>query len=605
MEPYFEKETRAVTSPSPPPFLACLACGRVTPVPPQLSTQAVVRCPHCHIEFSLKELMAEPTATWELVSDREQPELAPLTGVRLDGVVPAVSKHRSDAISVAEDEEEEVEADYADVEPSMQIGAPPRKLEGPLVGEFPDDPPKSSRTNTIAEDSDGELRSEENVQAASFGKPPFSQPPFGQPAVGQLDGGRSSYAPRSHERRARKKRPRSSPVWSVLQIALGGMAAIPISLLLMWHLLGTDIGDAAPWVAQYAPWIVPAKFRPYSSAPSLSGSRSQSAANANRSGSLPTLPAAEVDISVEMSDGIPDEFPTVEPRSLSEPSLSLEPASNHRRVTEPLSGAEPSMVEAELNNIVPEASLSEEVSPELAPVELEPTPLEICFARIRQTEQRLEEWPQAFNARLDDSKSRSQLSNLAHVTYGELTSLAVAIDELSAIDKIPAIDARLRAVREQLDRIGQQVEQEPEVRHLIQLGARFWVQQQLESRTAAIKDASGSETVAAESKAADEAPATANLVCGLAMTVELDSVMQSADGHWWLATPTLAAQLGEPPLEIRIPDDLTIAIPEGTLATGQSLFLLGTVRPLSEEADVGSNEAPQARPFVASYLYPL
>ncbi|MCA9181457.1 MAG: hypothetical protein KDA51_08385 [Planctomycetales bacterium] len=644
-----------MTSPSPPPFLACLACGRVTPLPPQISTRAVVRCPHCHTQFSLQDLLAEPTATWELVSDNEPDDLARVAGSQLDGVGPAVSNHRSPAMSAAD----ELEDDYTYVEPSMETEAPvspgaktvqmpgyetlaenwqeeeleeelfepvadilfdsnraasdstltqpldeyvehrieeapPRKLEGPLVGEFPDDPPHTTRWSPSPADSNLVSGSSETAQES-----------LDKPALGQSPGERPNDAPPSQNRRTRQSPPRRSPIWSVLQIILGGLAAIPISLLLMWHLLGTDVGEAAPWVAQYAPWIVPKKFHPYSPAPSHADFQPQTTFDPSGSGPLPVLPAADVDIAAELPDSVPDEFPTVEPRALSEPDLSLEATPNHRRSTDAFSAAEPTRDESELKNIVPGPSPRKESSTELAPVDLEPTLLEICFAGIRQTEQRLEEWPKAFKALRDDSNSRSQLAKLAHVTYGELTGLAMVIDEVSNNHEMSQVDAVLRAVRERLDRIGRLVKQESEVRGLIEKGSRFWVQNHLNSPMETLQDTDKSEAVAVKSKSAAASPATASPVYGLAMAVELDSVRQSADGQWWLATPTLATQLGEPTLEIRIPRDFTIAFPEDTLAKGQSLFLLGTVRPLPEEAVIGSNEAPQAQPFVASYIYPL
>ena len=58
--------------------------------------------------------------------------------------------------------------------------------------------------------------------------------------------------------RARKK---SNPVGTLLSVMGGGMAAIPISLLLMWYALGKDPLEAGPMVANVAPWIVPPKFR--------------------------------------------------------------------------------------------------------------------------------------------------------------------------------------------------------------------------------------------------------------------------------------------------------------------------------------------------------
>ncbi len=51
-------------------------------------------------------------------------------------------------------------------------------------------------------------------------------------------------------------------LWSVIQVILGGgAAAIPVTLLLLWYVVGKDVMDAGPTVARYAPWIVPKKFR--------------------------------------------------------------------------------------------------------------------------------------------------------------------------------------------------------------------------------------------------------------------------------------------------------------------------------------------------------
>ena len=62
------------------------------------------------------------------------------------------------------------------------------------------------------------------------------------------------------------KKPRASKgdkggFWSIIQVVLGGAAAIPVTLLLLWHVVGKDVMNAGPTVAQYAPWIVPKKFR--------------------------------------------------------------------------------------------------------------------------------------------------------------------------------------------------------------------------------------------------------------------------------------------------------------------------------------------------------
>ncbi len=58
--------------------------------------------------------------------------------------------------------------------------------------------------------------------------------------------------------RSRKK---GNPVGTLLSVVGGGMAAIPISILLMWYALGKDPLDAGPMVANLVPWIVPERFQ--------------------------------------------------------------------------------------------------------------------------------------------------------------------------------------------------------------------------------------------------------------------------------------------------------------------------------------------------------
>ncbi|MCA9193259.1 MAG: hypothetical protein KDB03_15920 [Planctomycetales bacterium] len=60
----------------------------------------------------------------------------------------------------------------------------------------------------------------------------------------------------------RYRRRSTSPIWTMLQIFIGGVAAVPIALTIIWHVIGTDIAGAGPWVGQHLPWLVPLKFRP-------------------------------------------------------------------------------------------------------------------------------------------------------------------------------------------------------------------------------------------------------------------------------------------------------------------------------------------------------
>lgn len=57
--------------------------------------------------------------------------------------------------------------------------------------------------------------------------------------------------------------PRNKPSFfkKVVPPILGGLAAFPIATAIMWYGLGRDIGSTGPFVAKYAPWIVPTKLQ--------------------------------------------------------------------------------------------------------------------------------------------------------------------------------------------------------------------------------------------------------------------------------------------------------------------------------------------------------
>lgn len=58
----------------------------------------------------------------------------------------------------------------------------------------------------------------------------------------------------------RPKKAAKSPIFEAIKIALGGLAALPISQLILWWAAGNDPFEMGPTVARYAPWIVPAQF---------------------------------------------------------------------------------------------------------------------------------------------------------------------------------------------------------------------------------------------------------------------------------------------------------------------------------------------------------
>jgi hypothetical protein len=64
-----------------------------------------------------------------------------------------------------------------------------------------------------------------------------------------------------------KRKKKGSAIGMLLSVVGGGFAAIPISILLMWHAMKIDPLDLGPVVASVAPWIVPANFQGSQSTP--------------------------------------------------------------------------------------------------------------------------------------------------------------------------------------------------------------------------------------------------------------------------------------------------------------------------------------------------
>jgi hypothetical protein len=95
------------------------------------------------------------------------------------------------------------------------------------------------------------------------------------------------FKPISHDEFQRRKRA-TKPAWMTLaQIVLGGAAAIPVSLLIIWHVLGKDIANAGPMVGQYAPWAVPKKFRQAKEVPEAFWGKPKAVPQLDRPSKLP------------------------------------------------------------------------------------------------------------------------------------------------------------------------------------------------------------------------------------------------------------------------------------------------------------------------------
>lgn len=124
-------------------------------------------------------------------------------------------------------------------DPAEKLAYPPRKLDPGVVVPVP------------AENVEGQL------SLAPFNP---DQDAISPPQPASLESIARTGSMSEYERRRRKQK---SPIWSVIPVVLGGVAAFPIALLIIWHVLGRDIGGLGPKVAEFAPWIVPKRFHPF------------------------------------------------------------------------------------------------------------------------------------------------------------------------------------------------------------------------------------------------------------------------------------------------------------------------------------------------------
>ena len=152
-----------------------------------------------------------------------------------------------------------------------------------------------------------------------------------------------------------KKKPQESPLKMLFSVVGGGIAAVPIAILLMWYVLGKDPLKAGPVVAQLVPWIVPSQF---SDAP---GFRPRLAKADDRlNGMTSAMPKVQMDSKRDLADE-----PDIE-------SIMSEPAPVEPAVSEPgLMKAEP-MALATGNDTAIVRSDAEPMEPAVTPP-VEPT----------------------------------------------------------------------------------------------------------------------------------------------------------------------------------------------------------------------------------------
>lgn len=501
-------------------ILPCAGCNRALLLPGETSSEAEVECPHCAHQFVIGKLL-EDLGTWKVLSDPGAASAATLT----------------------------------------TAGSGNTEVESPHL------PAEVSPSDT----SSGELQlaGESSSDSEQAGKPGSKV-------------NWSNYEPITHEQYERMKRKSRSPLWSMLQVVLGGVLAVPIALLILWHGLGKDVADAGPFVSQYAPWIVPEKFRPATDeqneedTPQLANQRPPNRGDSGFRQFDEVLPLGERQRGNSDGGGASagDESSASPDRSASNdatpgvnPDVLNSMAAGDRGSSGGDAPGNPSLSGSPAGNNTPDTTSGR--TPERNDTQTQQTQSENIFSLIHKSEQSLDDWRVAYA----DGETE-QMKSLALEVYSNLVNLGVVIRELP--DGAPV----LRAVRDAMQPIGRTIKRQLDVQDVVEQGARFWV---------------------AEHQHQAE--------YGLAVIVEIESVTEKTN-HWEIV-PKNWQDLDEAFGTIRVPRLLA-----PSLISEQRLLMLGSAHrapqtPLSSDdlpptdAADADNSAPTARIFTASYLHAL
>ncbi len=476
-------------------LLPCPACHQPTVFPEGVTLEATVRCPHCDEQFVVGEMLTSRFGSWIVVNDPATPH-----GIQ-----------RAD------------EFPHTTSELALVAGT------------------SLDRTASTTDDS-GPLE----LQADSA-----------QPVRPKTDW--SKFEPITHEQFERMRRKARSPIWSLLQIVLGGVAAVPISLLLIWHLIGTDVAGAGPLVGRYVPWLVPEKFRPLADAqaldeepatrdstplvPGASGFRRFDDVLNPGGSNAPAAPAPEVGSNDALVAG-----GTAEPKR----PLPSAPELNNSSIDMP-------SIPPKSINQKPEQATIDGVVVEVDE-ELSGSESNNVFALIQQSSDNLDAWSNAVRDKSTD------LKGIALQVYNGLIDLTEAIEEL------PDGNPVHRVVNNKMELISRTVKNQIDVQKVVRQGASFWLKNQSES-----------------------------VPFALALIVDAESVVDNGQNFRMQFPDSKQMTVATRPLAIEIPKSLSPRV-----SGGVTYLVLGTVNAAKLEDDQnGTNSAPEEFIFTANYLYAL
>jgi hypothetical protein len=240
-------------------LLPCSRCQRTCSIRQEVSPLALLKCPNCGNQFRLGELFDALYEPWQVVEDPQGPiptgslgfaNPTPPSDARYDAALGGLSA----ANAGTSNSNESVNATPSDSYPISDFDLEVIDDGSPL-GVIDEQLSSADRSldldhlSLVEETTDDVKAVAKSLPTEGVSNPSVAAwPTFKSP---------------SQEEHKRSRRPELSGIWSTLQVVLGGAAAIPVTLILLWYGLGKDVAGAGPAVARYVPWIVPKKFHGY------------------------------------------------------------------------------------------------------------------------------------------------------------------------------------------------------------------------------------------------------------------------------------------------------------------------------------------------------
>lgn len=506
-------------------LLPCSRCQRTFSVRSEVSDQALLKCPNCGNQFRLGDLLEAFYAPWLILENpgvasagagatgsqggvpAELSAATASTGLSLDGSgvesAPAQSAGLTTAAATTQPEEGGVSLD----EPELELADQEESSTGLSLDSGDKDKPKTDW---------------------------------------------SQFKPITHEEFQRMKRADRSSIWSTLQVVLGGAAAIPVSLLLIWYVLDKDVAGAGPAVARYVPWIVPEKFRGSSLA------------------SEPAEPLAEPRRIPRRGESGFRNFDDVMPPADSDdeqPSESAEPngapADGAGAVVATLAQDDKESEAAGNSTSTSEAQLPNIDAAPPAPSSAVDAPMADVFALLQRTKKKVEDWKDVATAK-DTVKREAAIS-----LFEDLASLGAHFSSIPDTPGAPAL------ARDKAQEIARAIKRQPGLTDVIHSAAKAQLNGNL--------------------------PRSKN---GWALVCTVGQILDQ-DVSWRI----MVADSSLLPLDVP-----TIEIPKSVapqLTSGQRLLLLGQfiLPPSADDASATAenteNAAPGPEIFRASFSYGL